>query len=95
MNKNIHDQLFKINIVDIIAIVLSKIPHSEGINEEICSILFNLCLNDNDIEVLAHVMNAFMDIWSEDNYNYILKKLDIVNKIKSGVNEFRSKVKNC
>ena len=92
MNKNINDPMIKINIIDILSFIFSKVNHSSLVNEEICAILFNFCLNETDIEVLAHVMNSFMDIWSEDNYNFVLKKLDIVEKMKSGLSEFKNKV---
>lgn len=92
MNKNINDPMIKMNVIDIISFVFSKLPHSQDINEEICVVLFNFCLNENDIEVLAHVMNSFMDIWSEDHYNYILKKLEIIEKMKIGLNDYRNKV---
>ena len=93
MNQNIEDQLIKINVIDILSFVFSKVMHNEAVNEELCVVLFNLCMNEVDIEVLAHVMNAFMDIWSEDNYNLVLKKLDIVEKMKCGINEFKNKVR--
>jgi len=92
MNKNINDPMIKMNVIDIISYVFSKLPHTPEINEEICVVLFNFCLNETDIEVLAHVMNSFMDIWSEDNYNFILKKLEIVEKMKVGLNDYRNKV---
>ena len=92
MNKNINDPMIKINIIDILSFIFSKVKHSASANEEICAVLFNFCLNEIDIEVLGHVMNAFMDIWAEDNYNFVLKKLDIVEKMKSGICEFKNKV---
>ena len=52
-----------------------------------------MCLNENDMEVTSHVLNAFYDIYTEDDYNFNLKSVGVVDAMKYGVNEFRSRVK--
>jgi hypothetical protein len=91
-NNNINDTFIKINIVDIIAKVFSKNLHTEEINFEICNLLKNLVMNENNVEVSSHVLNAFFDIWAEDYYNQNLIKGNIIELMKQGLPQFRSKV---
>jgi hypothetical protein len=44
------------------------------------------------VEILSHVINAYIDIYSEDNMNHILKEFEIVEKMNIGVNDFKTKV---
>jgi hypothetical protein len=94
LNNNINDSFIKINIVDIISYIYSLPGHSKEVNNEICKLLYNICLNEKDMEVLSHVLNAYFDIYKEDDYesNFILRSNGVVDLMKLGVNEFKIKV---
>jgi hypothetical protein len=92
-NNNLEDVFIKINIIDIVAKVYSKIQHSEVINVDICKCLYDIVKNDNNVEVISHVLNAYFDIYSEDNFNKILLDSGIVEMMKIGYTQFRTKVR--
>jgi hypothetical protein len=91
-NNNVDDRFIKINIIDIISFLFSYKGHSAENNFEICKLLFSICLNENDMEVTSHVLNAYYDIYGEDDYNFNLKSVGVVEAMKNGVSEFRSRV---
>lgn len=93
LNNNVDDRFIKINIIDIITFIFSIKGHSSETNLEICKLLYSMCLNENDMEVTSHVLNAFYDIYAEDDYNFNLKSVGVVDAMKIGINEFRSRVK--
>ena len=93
LNNNVDDRFIKINIIDIITFIFSIKGHSAEANLEICKLLYSMCLNENDMEVTSHVLNAFYDIYAEDDYNFNLKSVGVVDAMKFGINEFRSRVK--
>lgn len=95
LNNNINDSFIKINIIDIIALIFAYPgQHSKEENSEICKLLYNICLNENDMEVVAHVLNAYFDIYKEDDYdsNFILKQNGVIDLMKLGVTEFKARV---
>jgi hypothetical protein len=92
-NNNIHDVFIKINLIDIVAKIYSKLVHNEMINADICKCLKDIVFNDNNVEVISHVLNAYFDIYSEDNFNKILLDSGIVEMMKVGLPQFKSKVK--
>jgi hypothetical protein len=92
LNNNVDDRFIKINIIDIIAFLFSYKGHSAEANLEICKLLYSMCLNENDMEVTSHVLNAYYDIYGEDDYNFNLKSVEVIDAMKYGVNEFRSRV---
>jgi hypothetical protein len=93
LNNNVDDRFIKINIVDIISFIFSTKGHSTETNLEICKLLYSMCLNENDMEVTSHVLNAFYDIYTEDDFNFNLKSVGLVDAMKYGINEFRSRVR--
>ncbi len=95
LNNNINDSFIKINIIDIIALVFS-IPgrFSKEDNFELCKLLLSICMNEKDTEVVAHVLNAYFDIYKEDDLesNVVLKSAGVVQMMKEGVTVFKSRV---
>jgi hypothetical protein len=83
----------KINIIDIVAKIYSKLVHNEVINADINRCLKEIVLNDNNVEVIAHVLNAYFDIYAEDNFNKILLDSGIIEMMKTGLPQFKTKVK--
>lgn len=90
--KKYKNKLIKIYIIDIIAALYSKLPHSETANKEICQVLLEFVMNEEDIEVISHVINAYFDIYAEDNFNHILKASNLISMMENGINDFRNRV---
>ena len=88
--KNVNDNFIKCNIVDIISFCACA-DNKYTIGGDIKNLLFS----ENDIEVLSHVINAFMDIFKNDDLesNKYLKEIDIINLFKKGISEFKNKFK--
>jgi hypothetical protein len=91
LNNNINDTFIKINIIDIIGFLYSY-KHPIEANLEICKLLYDICLNESDMEVTSHVLNAYFDIYKEDDFNINLKNVGLIESMKIGVNEFKSRV---
>ena len=72
--------------------MFSNYSHTMEINLEICRILFDLFFSENDMEVIAHVLNAFFDIYKEEDYNKNLIDVNVINTMKAGVTEFGTRV---
>lgn len=92
MNKNINERFIKLNIIDIVALLYSNYPHSLNINLEICNILYEFFFKEDDMEVIAHVLNAFFDIYKDEDYNINLINKGVIETMKAGVKEFKKKV---
>ena len=58
--------------------------------------LKNILFKEKKVEILAHVINAFMDIFKNDDLesNKFLKEIDIINLMSKGVSEFKNMLKN-
>ena len=69
----------------------SCVDNKFTVGGELKKILFN----EKDIEVLSHVINAFMDIFKNDDLesNKYLKEIDVINLFGKGINEFKNKFK--
>jgi hypothetical protein len=95
MNNNINDTFIKINVIDIISFIFSNNSFKQEDNLEVCKLLYNICMNENDMEVISHVLNAYFDIYKEDDResNLILKNVGVVDLMKIGVTEFKTRVK--
>lgn len=95
MNNNINENFIKINIIDIVALYFS-IPGRllKEDNEELCRLLLSLCTHEKDTECVAHVLNAFFDIYKEDDYesNFILRTVGVIEMMKQGIPYFKSRV---
>jgi hypothetical protein len=95
LNNNIHDSFVKINIIDIIALYFSlpgKLTKED--NEELCKLLLSLCTHEKDTECVAHVLNAFFDIYREDDYesNFVLKIVGVVEMMFQGISVYKLRV---
>lgn len=90
--KKVKDNFIKCNIVDIVSFC-ACVDNKYNIGGELKNLLFS----ENDIEVLSHVINAFMDIFKNDDLesNKYLKEIDIINLFSKGISEFKNKFKNA
>ena len=90
--KKVNDNFIKCNVIDIIsfcACVDNNFKIGEGLK--------NLLFNENDIEVLSHVINAFMDIFKNDDLesNKFLKQIGVMDLFSKAVPEFKNKFKKA
>ena len=85
-----NDNFIKCNIIDIISFC-SCIDNKFEIGEKLKELFYN----QSNIEVLSHVINAFMDIFKGDDLesNKYLKKIEIINIMKNGINEYKNRMK--
>ncbi len=89
-----NDSFLQCNIIDIINFLLCyQNLYSFSINLK--DLIFNNNINNN-LEVLSHILNAFMDIFKNDDFesNKYLKELDIINLFNNNLNEFKKRIKN-
>ena len=99
-NYYMNDENIKINIIDIIALIYStEITNDKSwyeINQEINNLLTTLFYNEKNIEIAAHVVNAFMDIyqWDDQILNKILKNSNVLNIMSNGAKTFKQKMDN-
>lgn len=99
MNKFINDNFIKTNIIDTVSFLFSYEKNHDSLfytkNKEICNLFITLFYNENSCEVLAHVINAFMDIyqWDDDTMDKILLNSGAVNIMRNGSGEFKSRLK--
>ena len=95
-----NDDNIKINIIDIISLLYStEITNDKSwyeINQEINNLLVTLLYNEKNIEIAAHVINAFMDIyqWDDEILNKILKNSNVLNIMSNGAKTFKQKMDN-
>ena len=87
------DSFLQCNIIDIINFLLCY-QNSYSFSKNLKDLIFNNNINNN-LEVLSHVLNAFMDIFKNDDYesNKYLKELDIINLFNNNLNEFKNRIK--
>jgi hypothetical protein len=95
LNDNITDSFIKINIIDIIGFLYSFKGHTLEVNLEICKLLHEMCLKENDMEVVSHVLNAYFDIYREDDLNINLKNVGVIELMRAGEKEFKKRVRNA
>ena len=88
----------KINIIDIISLIYSDENKNNSndfylINKEINSLLKTLLYNEKNIIVIAHIINAFMDIykWDDEILNKNLKNSEILILFKNNLNELKNR----
>ena len=99
-NYYMNDENIKINIIDIIALIYStEITNDKSwyeINQEINNLLITLLYNEKNLEISAHVINAFMDIyqWDDEILNQILKNSNVLNIMTNGSKAFKQKMEN-
>ena len=88
----------KINIIDIVSLIYSDENKNNSndfylINKEINSLLKTLLYNEKNIIVIAHIINAFMDIykWDDEILNKNLKNSEILILFKNNLNELKNR----
>ena len=99
-NYYLNDDYIKINIIDIVAFIYSiEITNDNNwyeIIKEINNLLITLLYNEKNIEIVSHVINAFMDIYQGDDpiLNKILKNSNVLNIMIKGIKPFKQKMEN-
>lgn len=91
-NQNV--KISTISLIGKICHARNDIKHSD--NELICNYLMELFqYEQNDIELLCHVINAIIDVYSVDDYNDILQKSKFIEILINGnfVNNLNSQIK--
>ena len=90
--QKVTDNFIKCNVIDIISLI-SCVDNNFRIGENLKKLLFS----ENDIEVLSHVINAFMDIYKNDDLesNKYLKQIGVMDLFNKAVPEFKNKFKNA
>ena len=90
--QNVTDNFIKCNVIDIISLI-SCVDNNFRIGENLKKLLFS----ENDIEVLSHVINAFMDIYKNDDLesNKYFKQIGVMDLFNKAVPEFKNKFKNA
>ena len=99
-NYFLNDDYIKINTIDIVAFIYStEITNDKNwyeIIKEINNLLITLLYNEKSIEIVSHVINAFMDIYQGDDpvLNDILKNSNVLNMMVKGTKPFKQKMEN-
>ena len=58
--------------------------------------MITLLYNEKNIEIVSHVINAFMDIyqWDDITLNQILKNSNVLKIMSNGIKTFKKKMDN-
>ena len=90
--EKVDDNFIKCNIIDIISLC-ACVDNNFRIGEDLKKLLFS----ENDIEVLSHVINAFMDVFKNDDLesNQHLKQIGVMELFSKAVPEFKNKFKKA
>ena len=90
--EKVNDNFIKCNVIDIISLC-ACVDNNFKIGEDLKKLLFS----ENDIEVLSHVINAFMDVFKNDDLesNQYLKNIGVMDLFSKAVPEFKNKFKNA
>ena len=90
--QKVNDNFIKCNVIDIISLC-ACVDNNFKIGDELKKLLFS----ENDIEVLSHVINAFMDVFKNDDLesNQYLKNIAVMDLFSKAVPEFKNKFKNA
>lgn len=75
------------------SLLFSNFSHPLNLNLEICNILYDFFFKEDDMEIIAHVLNAFFDIYKDEDYNINLINKGVIETMKAGVKEFEKRVK--
>ncbi len=54
-----------------------------------------MIIKEKNILVTGHILNAFFDIYAEDDHNINLIKLGIINMMKQHVDTFRNMIREA
>lgn len=99
-NFYLDNDYIKMNIIDIVAFLYSieKVGDNKWytMNKEINSLLLTLLYNEKEIEIISHVINAYMDIyqWDDAALNKILKESNVLSIMNNGSKIFKQKMEN-
>ena len=90
--EKVNDNFIKCNVIDIISLC-ACVDNNFRIGEDLKKLLFS----ENDIEVLSHVINAFMDVFKNDDLesNQYLKQISVMELFSKAVPEFKNKFKKA
>ena len=90
--QKVNDNFIKCNVIDIISLC-ACVDNNFKIGDDLKKLLFI----ENDIEVLSHVINAFMDVFKNDDLesNQYLKNIGVMDLFSKAVPEFKNKFKNA
>ena len=90
--QKVNDNFIKCNVIDIISLC-ACVDNNFKIGDDLKKLLFS----ENDIEVLSHVINAFMDVFKNDDLesNQYLKNIGVIDLFSKAVPEFKNKFKNA
>ena len=90
--QKVNDNFIKCNVIDIISLC-ACVDNNFKIGDDLKKLLFS----ENDIEVLSHVINAFMDVFKNDDLesNQYLKNIGVMDLFSKAVPEFKNKFKNA
>ena len=90
--QKVNDNFIKCNVIDIISLC-ACVDNNFKIGDELKKLLFS----ENDIEVLSHVINAFMDVFKNDDLesNQYLKQISVMELFSKAVPEFKNKFKKA
>ena len=90
--EKVNDNFIKCNVIDIISLC-ACVDNNFKIGEDLKKLLFS----ENDIEVLSHVINAFMDVFKNDDLesNQYLKQIGVMDLFSKAVPEFKNKFKKA
>ena len=90
--QKVNDNFIKCNVIDIISLC-ACVDNNFKIGDNLKKLLFS----ENDIEVLSHVINAFMDVFKNDDLesNQYLKNIGVMDLFSKAVPEFKNKFKNA
>ena len=90
--QKVNDNFIKCNVIDIISLC-ACVDNNFKIGDDLKKLLFS----ENDIEVLSHVINAFMDVFKNDDLesNQYLKNIGVMDLFSKAVPEFKNKFKKA
>ena len=90
--QKVNDNFIKCNVIDIISLC-ACVDNNFKIGDDLKKLPFS----ENDIEVLSHVINAFMDVFKNDDLesNQYLKNIGVMDLFSKAVPEFKNKFKNA
>ena len=90
ISQKVNDNFIKCNIIDIISLC-ACVDNNFKVGDELKNLLFH----ENDIEVLSHVINAFMDIFKNDDLesNTYLRQIGVMDLFGKALPQFKNKLK--
>lgn len=91
--ESVRDQEFIAHCITIISAIYTNADYSEEDNERVCKILMHY-LQSNNLRVICESLNALFDIYSEETYDKVLAKLNLVPTLEGGQDALFLKLNN-